>query len=145
MENGQERLRKVIAGVGTWYHDDARMAKGRMTKNLYPYRELFSPIQINKLTVRNRIVMAPMGNINMADETGRPGSRMVEYFAARARGGVGLITSGLVHVSQGIDPSVTEPGGLSYFPRIDRTRSVFSGWRDIVDRCMRTVRPFSYS
>ncbi|HOV63673.1 MAG TPA: FAD-dependent oxidoreductase, partial [Spirochaetia bacterium] len=60
---------------------------------------------------------------------------MLEYFAARAKGGVGLITSGLVPISHGIDPSVTELGDLTYFPRIDRSRSVFAGWRDIAARC----------
>ena len=56
-------------------------------------------------------------------------------FTARAKGGTGLITSGLVPISHGIDPSVTELGDLTYFPRIDRSRSVFAGWRDIAARC----------
>ena len=75
--------------------------------------------------------MAPMGNIDMCEETGRPDDRMLQYFFDRAKGGVGLISTGLVPVSHGIDPSMTEPGGLSYFPRIDRSRTVFSGWRDL--------------
>ncbi len=106
-----------------------------MTSRLYPYEKLFSPVRINRLELRNRIVMAPMGNFSMAEETGRPASRMVEYFAARAAGGAGLITSGLVPVSHGIDPAVTEPEGLSYFPRIDRSRTNFAGWREIAARC----------
>ncbi|MBL8966340.1 MAG: enoate reductase, partial [Spirochaetaceae bacterium] len=106
-----------------------------MTKELYPFDRTFSPIRVNKLTIKNRLVMAPMGNISMAEETGRPNAKMIEYFAARARGGVGLITSGLVPISHGIDPSVTEMGNLSYFPRIDRSRTVFAGWRDLAERC----------
>jgi len=76
-----------------------------------------------------------MGNVSMADETGRPSAKMIEYFTARARGGVGLITSGLIPISHGVDPTVTELGDLSYFPRIDRSRSVFAGWRDLAERC----------
>ena len=75
-----------------------------------------------------------MGNINMADEMGRPSKRMIAYFAERAKGGVGLITSGIVPVSQEVDPSVTEPGDRSYFPRVDKSRTVLVGWRTFVRR-----------
>ena len=86
---------------------------------------------MNRTTIKNRLVMAPMGNIYMAEETGRPNDKMIQYFIARAKGGVGLITTGLVPISHGIDHSITELGHLSYFPRIDRSRTVFSGWRDL--------------
>jgi hypothetical protein len=46
-----------------------------------------------------------------------PCAKMTEYFCERTRGVVGLIISGLVSASQGIYPSVTEPGNQSYFPR----------------------------
>ncbi|MBQ3004518.1 MAG: FAD-dependent oxidoreductase, partial [Clostridia bacterium] len=106
-----------------------------MTKNLYPYDKMFSPIKINGVTVKNRLVMAPMGNISMCDETGRPNEKMLAYFTERAKGGVGLITTGLVPVTHGIDNSITELGQLSYFPRIDRSRTVFAGWRDLAASC----------
>ncbi len=96
---------------------------------------MFSPIGINGITLKNRIVMGPMGNLSDAEESGRPSDRMVRYFAERARGGAGLITSGLIPVSHQVDPAVTEPGGLTYFPRLDRSRSVFAGWRDIATAC----------
>ncbi len=104
-----------------------------LTRDLFPYDHLFSPIQINRLTIKNRIVMGPMGNISMAEEMGRPSNKMIRYFAARAKGGVGLITSGLVPVSQKIDPTTTEPGDRSYFPRIDRSRTVMAGWRTLAE------------
>ncbi len=106
-----------------------------MTKELYPYNELFTPIRINSIIVKNRVVMAPMGNISMCDETGKPNVKMLKYFEERARGGVGLITTGLVPVSFGIDKSLIEKGELSYFPRIDRTRTVFAPWRDLASMC----------
>ncbi|MCL2807741.1 MAG: NAD(P)/FAD-dependent oxidoreductase [Coriobacteriia bacterium] len=104
---------------------------GRMTQDLFPYDTMFSPIQINQMIVKNRIVMAPMGNIDMCEETGRPNDMMLQYFFARAKGGAGLITTGLVPVTHGIDATVTELGKLSYFPRIDRSRTVYCGWRDL--------------
>ena len=102
-----------------------------MTSNLYPYDVLFSPIRINRLTIKNRVVMAPMGNLQMAEEGGRPNDKMLQYFFARAAGGVGLLTTGLIPISHGIDPTVTEPQNRSYFPRIDGTRTNFAGWRDL--------------
>ena len=60
---------------------------------------------------------------------------MLKYFEERARGGVGLITTGLIPVSFGIDKSLIELGELSYFPRIDRSRTVFAGWRDLAAMC----------
>ena len=115
---------------GNWWQHGFTSPK--MTAKLYPYNTLFSPIKINNITIKNRIVMGPMGNINMAEETGRPNQMMISYLAERAKGGTGLITTGLIPVSHGIDPTVTELGKLSYFPRIDRTRTVMSGWRELV-------------
>lgn len=124
-------ITKLVDSYGNWFQDESYLKVGKMTKDLYPYTLLFEPIQINKITVKNRIVMAPMGNISMSDETGRPNNQMIQYFVERAKGGVGLITTGLVPISQGIDPTVIEPDKLSYFPRIDRSRSIFAGWRDL--------------
>jgi len=114
---------------GNWWQKG--FTTPQMTNTLYPYTSMFSPIEVNRLTIKNRLVMGPMGNIDMAEETGRPNQQMISYFAERARGGVGLITSGLIPVSYGIDSTVKELGDLSYFPRIDRSRTVFSGWREI--------------
>ncbi len=124
-------ITELIDGYGNWFNDDDYLNSGKMTKDLYPYDFIFKPIDINRIKVKNRIVMAPMGNISMCDETGRPNDQMIDYFVERAKGGVGLITTGLIPISQGIDPTVVEPGELSYFPRIDRSRSVFAGWRDL--------------
>lgn len=124
-----KKLSELTSSFGNWF--DNKFDVPEMTNNLYPYEKIFSPIRINKLTIKNRLVMAPMGNISMAEETGRPDGRMLAYFEERAKGGVGLITTGLVPTSYGIDNSLIELGNLSYFPRIDRSRTVFSGWRDL--------------
>ena len=126
-------LQSLIEGFGNWFEDEERPRDGKMTADLYPYTALFSPIQVNRLKLKNRIVMGPMGNVCMADETGRPSAKMIAYFAARAKGGVGLITSGLVPVNADLDPAITEPGQLSVLPCIDRSRTVYAGWRSLAE------------
>ena len=129
-----ELIVQLTKKFGDWDQGDYEnryMGAARFTQELYPYDKLFSPIQCNRLTIKNRTVMAPMGNCQMAEETGRPSIKMQEYFWARAAGGVGLLTTGLIPVSHGIDASVTERGHLSYFPRIDRSRTALMGWRDL--------------
>ncbi|MDD3272410.1 MAG: NADH:flavin oxidoreductase, partial [Syntrophomonadaceae bacterium] len=97
------------------------------------YQQIFEPGEIGQCKVKNRIIMAPMGNINMADPIGRPLSKMIEYFVERARGGTGLLITGLVPISFGIDPTVSEDNDTTYFPRIDASsRTRMSGWRDLV-------------
>ena len=106
-------VEEIVNRCGTWVQEDGDnrpMSTGRYTRELWPYDTMFSPIRINRLTVKNRLVMAPMGNCQMAEETGRPNDKMLQYFFARAEGGVGLLTTGLVPISHHIDASVTEKG-----------------------------------
>ncbi len=129
-----ERIRKLEETYGDWVtkpEKNQKLRSGEMTKKLYPYEKLFSPIKVNRITIKNRVVMGPMGNLNMCEESGRPNDKMLQYFFARAKGGTGLLTTGLIPVSHGIDPTVTEKGDLSMFPRIDHARTVFAGWRDL--------------
>lgn len=53
---------------------------------------LFTPVSIGSLTLKNRLVMAPMGT-NLASWTGAVTDRLIRYYAERARGGVALITA----------------------------------------------------
>lgn len=131
--NYEEKIVKLCEDYGDWWEKGYKTP--RMTRELYPYDKMFSPVKVNKLTLKNRLVMAPMGNISMCEETGRPNAKMLKYFEERAKGGVGLITSGLIPVSYGIDKSLIELGELSYFPRIDRSRTVFAAWRNLAAMC----------
>lgn len=127
-------IQRLVDSYGSWCLDKCENrpgGSGRFTKELYPYDALFSPVQVNRLTLKNRVVMAPMGNCQMSEETGRPNEKMLQYFFARAAGGAGLLTTGLIPISHGIDSSVTENDRLSYFPRIDRSRTALMGWRDL--------------
>lgn len=132
------KVQELVDGYGNWVQGECENRAGgtaRMTKELYPYDAIFSPIRVNSITIKNRVVMGPMGNLDMCEETGRPNHKMLQYFFARAKGGVGLLTTGLIPISHGIDHTVTEPKNLSYFPRIDGTRTNFVGWRDLAQGC----------
>ena len=52
---------------------------------------LFRPIKLNKLELKNRIVM-PALNTKFGSEWGAVTERMIDYYVERARGGVALIT-----------------------------------------------------
>lgn len=96
------------------------------------FEKLFEQDHIGDCKLKNRIIMAPVGNINMADPSGRPMNKMIDYFIERAKGGTGLLITGLVPVSYGIDPTISEENGTTYFPRIDgSSRTRLSGWRDL--------------
>ncbi|MCD6574145.1 FAD-dependent oxidoreductase [Candidatus Aerophobetes bacterium] len=61
--------------------------------------KLFSPVKIGKKRIKNRIVMAPMG-ANFEDVDGSVSESLIDYFEARARGGVGLIISPFTMVNK---------------------------------------------
>jgi len=74
----QRLVKELVESFGSWFEDDQKLLDGQMTANLYPYDKLFSPIQVNGVKIKNRIVMGPMGNVSMVDETGRPGEKMIK-------------------------------------------------------------------
>ena len=61
------------------------------------YPRLFEPGRIGNLEIRNRIVMPAMG-CSLAEISGEPGARMINYYTERARGGVGLIITEITRV-----------------------------------------------
>jgi 2,4-dienoyl-CoA reductase-like NADH-dependent reductase (Old Yellow Enzyme family)/thioredoxin reductase len=62
-----------------------------------PVTALFIPGSIGTMALKNRLMMAPMGT-NYSTWTGVVTDRLVDYYAERARGGVGLVTVGFSHV-----------------------------------------------
>src|SRR5258705_2161484 len=56
------------------------------------YPKLLSPLDLGFTTLRNRVVMGSM-HTGLEDRA-RDTDRLAEYFAERARGGVGLIITG---------------------------------------------------
>jgi 2,4-dienoyl-CoA reductase-like NADH-dependent reductase (Old Yellow Enzyme family) len=53
------------------------------------YPELFSPVRLGKLELRNRVVMPPMTTCFARD--GFVTDMMIDHYAARAKGGAGLV------------------------------------------------------
>jgi 2,4-dienoyl-CoA reductase (NADPH2) len=64
-----------------------------------PYPHLLAPLDLGHVTLRNRVLMGSM-HVGLEEERGQF-EKMSAYFAARARGGVGLIVTG------GISPNIT--------------------------------------
>lgn len=78
------------------------------------YSKLFSPIKIGNITIKNRFAMAPMGPLGLADANGGWNQRGIDYYVERAKGGTGLIITGVTFFDQVVekqDPS-TVPNPL---------------------------------
>ncbi|MDD2735518.1 MAG: NADH:flavin oxidoreductase [Desulfuromonadaceae bacterium] len=56
---------------------------------------LLSPIKIGPVELKNRIALAPM-NETLSNGQGQASEQCLSYFAARAKGGTGLITTGAI-------------------------------------------------
>jgi 2-enoate reductase len=78
-------------------------------KNIY--EKLFEPIKIGSVEIKNRFAMAPMGPLGLADAEGGFNQRGIEYYTARARGGTGLIITGVTFVD-----NVVEEHGMPNCP-----------------------------
>lgn len=67
------------------------------------YKKLFDPMTIGKVNLKNRFVMAPMGPLGLGDEQGGFNDRGIEYYTRRAKGGTGLIITGVTFVDNRIE------------------------------------------
>ena len=67
-----------------------------MPKTRYP--TLFSPAPLGPIELRNRIIVAAMG-VNLAEEGGFCGERIRRYHAEQARGGAGMVITGVAGVA----------------------------------------------
>ncbi len=54
-------------------------------------KQLFEPVRLGKITLKNRLVMTAIST-GYASPGGQVTDRLTEYYATRAKGGVGLIT-----------------------------------------------------
>lgn len=64
---------------------------------------LFTPLSIGKVSIKNRFAMAPMGPLGLGDAQGGFNQRGIDYYTARARGGTGLIITGVTFVDNTIE------------------------------------------
>ena len=72
------------------------------------FKNMFSPIQIGPMTVKNRFVVPPMGN-NFAKTDGTWSDESVAYYAERAKGQFGLITIEATVVHKGAKGGPRKP------------------------------------
>lgn len=68
------------------------------------FARILQPISIGPLEIKNRIAMAPMGNFGLTNADGSFNGRCIDYFIERARGGVGLIITGICKVENEVEP-----------------------------------------
>lgn len=61
------------------------------------YEKLFSKGKINGCVLRNRVILSPMDD-TLGTATGEISQRAIEYYAAKAKGGTGLIIVGYIAV-----------------------------------------------
>lgn len=85
---------------------------------------LFEPFQLGSLTLRNRVVMAPMTRASSPD--GIPGDLNAAYYQRRAAGGVGLILSEGTVVRR---PSSRNEPGIPFF----HGERALAGWRAVAE------------
>ncbi len=68
-----------------------------MINNQITLRNLFNPIKIKSLELKNRIVLPPMTTL-LGSPDGTVSDKFIDYYVARARGGAALITAETVEV-----------------------------------------------
>lgn len=87
---------------------------------------LFQPFRLGPMSLRNRLVLPPMGT-NAADADGRVTPRVLDYYEKRARGGVGLIVVEGISIDQSVGKAVEHPLGIDddrYVPGLGRLADV---------------------
>jgi 2,4-dienoyl-CoA reductase-like NADH-dependent reductase (Old Yellow Enzyme family) len=68
------------------------------------FPNLFSPVRIGGLEIKNRVAMTAMG-VSLAAAGGGVNDDIIAFYEARARGGVGLIVTGVCRVMDGAGAS----------------------------------------
>lgn len=85
---------------------------------------LFTPFQVGKLQLKNRIVMAPMTR-GMAPD-GVPGPANADYYRRRAEGGAGLILSEGTVIDR---PASRNLPGIPFF----HGEAALAGWKQVIE------------
>jgi 2,4-dienoyl-CoA reductase-like NADH-dependent reductase (Old Yellow Enzyme family)/thioredoxin reductase len=92
------------------------------------FPRLFASGRIGRLTLRNRILMAPMEK-NLATPDGAVTQRYVDYCEARAAGGAALIT---------LESMYVDPGGKNHVTQLGlHEDALVAGYRRLADACHR--------
>lgn len=91
---------------------------------MHPTDTLFRPFQLKSLSLKNRIVMAPMTRCFAPD--GVPGENVASYYKRRAGADVGLILSEGTVVNR---PAATNDRNIPFF----HGDAALAGWQHVID------------
>jgi len=94
-----------------------------MVRNTYP--KLFERGSIGKLRLKNRMVMAPMGTFS-ENRDGYPSKAQIDYYEARAKGGIGMVITEVQYVTNKTDP------WINYITTAD-TDEQMKGWALLIE------------
>ncbi|HSR11102.1 MAG TPA: FAD-dependent oxidoreductase [Thermodesulfobacteriota bacterium] len=91
---------------------------------------LFEPLRIGSLEIKNRIAMAPVNLTNLYPQDGTFPPRVIDYYTERARGGVGLIMTGVFKVEDEVENY--QKNGIRIWPIV--TPKALPGIAELADR-----------
>ncbi len=91
------------------------------------FKKIFEPTNIGQMQLKNRIVMPPMGT-NYAEAGGAVSQRMIDYYEARASGGVGLII--VEGSAPGLQCNISFLGSPSYQASLGDDKFI-PGWQKL--------------
>lgn len=86
---------------------------------------LFRPFPFGSITLKNRVVMAPMTRSQSPGKV--PGENVAAYYRRRAEGGVGLI------ITEGTNPGQPAASGYPNVPAFDG-EAALAGWKRVVEQ-----------
>ena len=81
-----------------------------MSSNLYPH--LLSPGRIGTMELKNRIAVTAMG-VSLSEDDGTVGEQIIAYHEEQAKGGAGLIISGVAGVAWPVGAVALGQTGIS--------------------------------
>lgn len=67
------------------------------------YSNLFAPFSIGNCEIKNKFTMAPMGPAGLCEKDGAFNQKAIDYYVERAKGGTGLIMTGICYVENEIE------------------------------------------
>ena len=70
---------------------------------MFPYANLFEKTRIGSCELKNRFAMAPMGPLGLGDAEGGFNQRGIDYYTERAKGGTGLIITGVTFADNEVE------------------------------------------
>jgi 2,4-dienoyl-CoA reductase-like NADH-dependent reductase (Old Yellow Enzyme family)/thioredoxin reductase len=91
------------------------------------YAALFQKGKINKLELKNRLVMSPMG-VQYTETDGRMSERSIAYFAERAKGGVGMIITEALFATRTSGGASHYIGDATCLPRLTELTDIVHGY-----------------